>query len=453
MIWMGRLLSKSAPKPAAGGSDAGPRLLALQLLSRVALGGQSLNDLLPAAQESLSATEDRALLQELCYGCLRWHFRLQGLARSMLQRPLKPRDRDLGLVIQLGLYQLLYTRIPPHAALSETVELARRLGKPWAVGLVNGVLRRFQRERPQLLAAADRDPVLHYASPPWLLEALQAAWPERWGEILDACNQRPPMTLRVNLARGSRDVYRERLAEAGLAARALETVPSALVLEHAVEVERLPGFAEGAVSVQDAGAQLAAGLLDLAPGQRVLDACAAPGGKTGHLLETEPELAELVALDLDPQRLRRVHDNLKRLGLRARVCQGDAGAPAGDWAAAPFQRILLDAPCSATGVIRRHPDIRLLRRKADLAALARLQGRMLDAVWPLLAPAGILVYATCSLMPEENELQAQAFLQRHPEARERPIDADWGHARDFGRQTLPGELEMDGFYYARLEKT
>ncbi len=452
MTWKGRLLAKAAPKPVAGGSGGNPRLLALQLLSRVVLGGQSLNDLLPAAQECLPAPADRALLQELCYGCLRWHFRLQGLTGAMLRRPLKPRDRDLGLLIQLGLYQLLYTRIPPHAALAETVELARRLGKPWAVGLVNGVLRRFQRERAELLAAADRDPALQHASPAWLLEALQAAWPERWEAILDACNQRPPMTLRVNLAQGSRDAYLERLAEAGLPARALDPAPSALVLEHAVEVERLPGFAEGAASVQDAGAQLAAGLLDLAPGQRVLDACAAPGGKTGHLLEAEPGLSELVALDLDSQRLQRVHDNLRRLRLQARVCQGDAGAPTGDWAAKPFQRILLDVPCSATGVIRRHPDIRLLRRKADFAGLARSQTRMLDAVWPLLAPGGILLYATCSLIPDENERQLQAFLQRCPEARERPIAASWGHARAVGRQTLPGEAEMDGFYYACLEK-
>jgi 16S rRNA (cytosine967-C5)-methyltransferase len=427
-------------------------LLALQLLGRVVFGGQSLSDLLPEGQARLSSPADRALLQELCYGCLRWHYRLHGLTGAMLQRPLKSRDRDLGLLIQLGLYQLLYTRIPPHAAVAETVALARRLDKPWAVGLVNAVLRRFQRERSGLLAAADRDPVLRYASPPWLLEALQAAWPERWGAILDACNQRPPMTLRVNLAQGSRDAYRERLSEAGLGARALEAVPSALVLERPVDVDRLPGFADGAVSVQDAGAQLAAGLLDLAPGQRVLDACAAPGGKTGHLLEAEPGLTELVAVDLDPQRLQRVHENLRRLRLQARVCQGDAGAPAGDWAAAPFQRILLDVPCSATGVIRRHPDIRLLRRKADLAALARDQAQMLDAVWPLLAPGGILLYATCSLMPEENERQLLAFLQRRPEARERPLAAAWGHARAVGRQTLPGEADMDGFYYACLEK-
>lgn len=449
---MGPGLPKAQPRFAGSRGEANARLLALQLLTRVALGGQSLSDLLPGAQEQLAGAEDRALLQELCYGCLRWHFRLSGVVAGMMQRPLKPRDRDLGLLIELGLYQLLYTRIPPHAALAETVELARRLGKPWAVGLVNGVLRGFQRERESLLAKVDLDPGARLASPPWLVQSLQKAWPQRWEAILAGCNQRPPMTLRVNLRQGSRDAYLERLAAAELGARPLASVPTALVLERPVEVQNLPGFGEGAVSVQDAGAQLAAGLLELAPGQRVLDACAAPGGKTGHLLESEPGLEGLVALDLDPQRLQRVRENLQRLGLSARLCQGDAGAPAGDWAQGRYERILLDVPCSATGVIRRHPDIRLLRRPSDLVSLGRSQASMLDAVWPLLAPGGILVYATCSLMSEENEQQVLAFLRRCPQARERPIAAAWGHARAAGRQTLPGEEEMDGFYYARLEK-
>lgn len=430
-----------------------PRWLALEVLQQVVAGGRSLGDALTDGQSGLGRGEDRAFVQELCYGSLRWHFRLRALAEALLSRPLKPRDQDLLLVIELGLYQLLYTRVPAHAALAETVELARALGKPWAVGLVNGVLRRFQRELPQRLSAADARDEVRYAFPPWLQQSLSTAWPECWRQILEACNQRPPMSLRVNLRRTGRDQYLARLAAEGLSAEPLPYLSEGLVLDRPVEVQRVPGFSEGLISVQDGGAQLAAGLLQLEPGQRVLDACAAPGGKTCHILESAPHLAELVALDLDADRLERVRENLRRLDLRATVVQGDAAAPEGAWATpGGYQRILLDAPCSATGVIRRHPDIKILRRAQDIPALVDLQTRMLEAIWPLLAPAGILVYATCSLLPQENEQQLKSFLARRSDARELPIRADWGHARDVGRQTLPGEQSMDGFYYACLEK-
>jgi 16S rRNA (cytosine967-C5)-methyltransferase len=292
-----------------------------------------------------------------------------------------------------------------------------------------------------------------FAFPRWLQQSISAAWPERWRQILGACNQRPPMSLRVNVRRTRREQYSARLAAEGLAAEPLRYAPEGLLLERPVDVQRLAGFADGLASVQDGGAQLAAGLLQPEPGQRVLDACAAPGGKTSHILETAPELAELVAVDLDVHRLERVRENLRRLGLRATVAQGDAAAPAGAWATpAGYQRILLDVPCSATGVIRRHPDIKLLRRADDIPRLVYQQARMLEAVWPLLAPGGILVYATCSLLPQENEQQVKAFLARHSDAGELPIRADWGHPRDVGRQILPGEHSMDGFYYARLER-
>ncbi len=437
-------------------SDPRPRRLdcraaAARVVAEVALEGRSLSDALPRWQERVPA-RDRPLLQELAYGTLRWHGRLQALLDRLLQRPFKRKDGDLEALLRVGLYQLLHTRIPDHAAVAATVAATAALGKGWARKLCNAVLRRFLREREALLAEADRDDAARLAHPPWLLEMLQAAYPDRWREIATAANERPPMTLRINRLRGDRDTYRKRLEAEGISARPGRFGPDALVLERPVDVARLPGFEAGEASVQDEAAQLAAILLDPAPGDRVLDACAAPGGKSAHLLERQPELAELVALDADEARLGRLEQNLARLGLDATVARGDAAAPEQWWDGRPFQRILLDAPCSATGVIRRHPDIKLLRRPDDIDALATLQGRILDALWPLLEAGGMLLYATCSILPRENHEQLQAFLARHDDAREEPIEAAWGHAVAVGRQILPGEDEMDGFYYARIRK-
>jgi 16S rRNA (cytosine967-C5)-methyltransferase len=322
--------------------------------------------------------------------------------------------------------------------------------KQWAVGLINALLRRFQRERESLLVVADADPVSRYAMPGWLLKRLQADWPEHWEAIVQATNAHPPMSLRVNLARNSREEYLALLAAADIGASPIPGVPSGLVLDRPMDTQDLPGFGAGRVSVQDGGAQLAAMLLDLQPGQQVLDACAAPGGKSGHILESAP--VQLTAMDLEPRRLERVHQNLQRLGLSAEIAQGDAVQPQGAWADRQYDRILLDVPCSATGVIRRHPDIKLLRRDRDIAALVETQGRILRAVWPLLKTGGRLLYATCSLLADENETQVVRFLEQTPDARERVIEAGWGHARARGRQTLPGEATLDGFYYACLEK-
>jgi 16S rRNA (cytosine967-C5)-methyltransferase len=413
--------------------------------------GRSLSDLLSTQLESVPP-DLRPLIQELCFGALRWHPRLDALAAQLLERPLKSKDGDVHALILLGFYQLLSMRVAPHAAVTETVEAARQLGKPWAAGLVNGVLRRFQREQELLLERVEQEPVSRYACPAWLLEALREAWPDHWQAILEAANQRPPMSLRVNLLQGGRDQYLACLAAEDIAAHPLPEPASAVVLEQPRDVLSLPGFVDGRVSVQDGGAQLAAGLLDLRPGQGVLDACAAPGGKSCHILEMEPNIASLTAVDVDGQRLQRVEQNLQRLGLKAELATGDAANPAGAWAARRYDRILLDVPCSATGVIRRHPDIKLLRRLEDIPVLVELQARILDAIWPLLAQGGMLLYATCSLLPQENERQVGEFLGRQGDARERLIDAAWGHPRPVGRQTLPGEQSMDGFYYACLEK-
>jgi len=412
------------------------------------LAGRSLAEALPAVAV---AERDRALLAELVYGTCRWFLRLDFFLGRLLQRPLKPRDLDVRALLLVGLYQLVEMRVATHAAVDETVATARGLGKDWAAGLVNGVLRAFLRDRAALESAAAADPAVAHAHPAWLVARLQTAWPDDWVAILRAANGRPPMTLRVNRLRGTTADYLAVLAQAGLAGSPVESVPSAVLLDHPVDVGRLPAFSAGAVSVQDAGAQLAAPLLDPRPGQAVLDACAAPGGKTGHLLEWCPE-ASVTAVDVDPRRLERVRENLDRLGLAARLVQGDAECPAGEWAADRYHRILLDVPCTATGVIRRHPDIKLLRRAPDVDELVARQARILDAVWPLLRPGGILLYVTCSLLPEENQCQIDRFLDRRADARVVPIDAPWGRPAGAGRQTLPGEREMDGFFYARLTR-
>ncbi len=410
------------------------------------LDGHSLADALP---QSGAAPPDRALVAELCFGTCRWFHRLDFQLGRLLASPLKGRDADLRSLLLIGLYQLVEMRIPAHAAVASTVEAARSLGKPWATGLMNGLLRAFLRRRDELDAAADAVPAVRHAHPAWLVERLQLAWPDRWQAVLAGANARPPMALRVNLLRQSRDEYLRTLESGGIAAHEIADVPAGVVLERPVEIFALPGFADGAASVQDAAAQLAVPLLGTAPGDRVLDACAAPGGKTAHLLERCPD-ARVTAVDIDPARLERVRENLGRLGLHADVVEGDAERPAGPWAEQSYDRILLDVPCTATGVIRRHPDIKLLRRAGDPAAMAARQARILDAVWPLLRPGGILLYVTCSLLPDENDEQIARFLARSSDARPIAIEASWGHARGAGRQTLPGEGGMDGFFYARL---
>jgi 16S rRNA (cytosine967-C5)-methyltransferase len=408
--------------------------------------------LIPQQFAAISDERDRALAQELSYGTLRCYPRLQALLDHLITKPLKAKDRDVTALLLIGCYQLLYLRVADHAAVNETAGAAKQLGKRWAVGLVNGVLRRLQREQEGLLAQLESEEEARYAMPAWLLREIRERWPESWQNRVAALNARPPMTLRVNLARSTREAYLKLLAEAGIDATANAVAESAIDLDRPVEVESLPGFASGGVSVQDGAAQLAAELLDPAPGQLVLDACAAPGGKSCHLLEREPRL-HLTAMDIDNDRLQRVAENLARLGLQAELVEGDAAEPKEqEWARRRYDRILLDVPCSATGVIRRHPDIKLLRRESDIAVLASQQRRMLKAGWQLLKPGGVLLYATCSLLPAENERQLSWFLVEQPDAQELPIEASWGEARSIGRQIAPGEAGLDGFFYARLRK-
>ena len=429
-----------------------PRLLAARLVDGVLHRGESLSVALTNQFVYLDDPRQRALAQELAFGTLRWFYRLDRVLRQLVTRPLKTKDRDLYALLLVGLYQLLVLEMPTHAAVSETVEAVRGFGKDWAVGLINGVLRTALRRHHSLLAVADAAPQSRWSHPQWWINRLQQDWPEQWQEILQANNQRPPLVLRINRRSGDRAGYLARLEAAGIEARALPFPETAIALVKPVAVDSLPDFFSGAVSVQDAAAQLSAPLLALRHGQRVLDACAAPGGKTGHILESVAGRAEVVALDKDAGRLEKVADNLRRLQLDATCLAADAGDPASWWDGRPFDRILLDAPCSASGVVRRHPDIKVLRRADDLPALSEQQNRLLEALWPLLVSGGILLYVTCSVFKPENSDIVRAFMGRHRDARELPLDADWGWRQVVGRQLLPGEHGMDGFYFARLVK-
>lgn len=434
-----------------------PRALAAEIIVDVAGRGRTLDDALEAAVADACRARplpqrDLAFVQELAYGVVRWYPRLDRIADALLTKPLAPKERHVKALILIGLYQLDHLRVPDHAAVAETVAAAAAFNKPWATGILNAVLRRYQREGAILRAQLADDPVFASAHPAWLLARLRAVWPAQWQEIVAANNQRPPLALRVNLTRGTRTDYLDKLRADTLEAEISAYTPCGVVLREPVPVTRLPGFDAGLVSVQDVAAQHAAILLDAPPGARVLDACAAPGGKTGHILEHSPALAELVAVDIDAVRLDRVADNLKRLGLAATLVAGDAAVPAAWWDGRPFDRILLDAPCTGTGVIRRHPDIKLNRRPADVAQLADRQAQLLAGLWPLLAPGGKLLYVTCSVLPEENEAQMTRFVEGRSEARILPPDLACGSARPIGHQILPGEGGMDGFYYACVQK-
>ena len=430
----------------------GTRATAARVIDRVVSGRRSLDAALAEVPAIQSDARDRALLRELAYGTLRWYFQLDAVLGALLKKPLKARDSDLRCLLLCGLYQLRHMSMPGHAAINESVQAARELDKGWATGLVNAVLRNCQRRQAELERVVAASDIARFAHPGWFIKAVRADWPDDWQAVLQAGNCRPPFVLRVNRRQYSRADYLELLREQDIEAQPLEHALDGIRLAAPVPVEALPGFADGAVSVQDGAAQLAAVMLQLAPGQRVLDACAAPGGKTAHILESEPALGGLTAIDIDAGRVQRIHDNLERLGLTAQVLTGDAARPQSWWDGRPYDRILLDAPCSASGVIRRHPDIKLLRRAGDIAGLAAQQAALLEAMWPLLSAGGMLLYTTCSVLAEENERQVARFLSEHADAGCRPGSASWGRAGVHGRQLLSGDDGMDGFYFACIHK-
>jgi 16S rRNA (cytosine967-C5)-methyltransferase len=426
---------------ANSGEPLAARLVAIRALAGV-MAGQSLE---PALEVAGLGSRDTALARNLAYEGARWFHRLEAILQPMLRKPLGKKDARLKALLIIALVQLERLRIPDHAAVTTAVDAARALGYGGRTGFINAVLRRFLREREALQPSAD-DPGAFYSHPGWMIEAFASDWPDHWQAIVDGNNQSPPMALRVNRQRRTRDAYLEALAKAGIEAAPVAQLADAVLLTKPVPSARLPGISAGLVSIQDLGAQLAADYLGLQPGQRVLDACAAPGNKAAHILEREPEIAGLVAVDVDAQRLATLTANLGRLGLVADVRLGDASQPDQWWDGQPFERILVDAPCSATGVIRRHPDIKLLRKSDDIAQFQRRQKALLDAVWPLLAPGGRLVYCTCSVLTAENRSQIKAFLASNTDAQLT------GLAPSGDRQIRPGEANMDGFYYACLEK-
>lgn len=427
------------------------RLIAAEVLSQVIGHGHSLTNALTSGLAKIKDHPDRAFVQATCYGIIRHYFELEFTLNQLLSTPLKAKDSDIKALLLVGIYQLQHMRVKPHAAVSETVAACKH--KPWAKSLVNAVLRQYLRNAEALQQTTEQTPVARHNHPEWLIRALELNWPNHYLQILSANNKAPPMALRVNLAKGSRESYLNLLLNQGIGARPSDICASAIILDQAIVVEQLPEFKTGRISVQDVAAQLASELLDTQAGHRVLDLCAAPGGKTAAILEQQPELAYLLAVDIDQNRLERVKENLQRLNLTADTQVADATEIA-QWAnGQQFDRILLDAPCSGTGVIRRHPDIKLLRRESDISSLNELQSRIIAAAWSLLAPGGKLLYATCSVLKDENEQQIADFLTKHNDAQELVIQANWGLSRPFGRQILTGESELDGFYYALLCKT
>ena len=421
------------------------RSVAAQTIEKVVEQGQSLSNVLPAAQKLL-AEKDAALLQELCYGVLRTLPQLEWIIGQLMDRPMTGKQRTIHFLVMIGLYQLMYTRIPAHAALAETVEGAVSLKRQQFKGLINGVLRQFQRKQEELMQQMN-DGDQKYLHPKWLLERLKRAWPENWEAIVEANNQRPPMWLRVNRQHHSRESWLALLQEADKVAVPSAINADALRLESPCPVSQLPGFDQGWVTIQDVSAQGCVALLDPQNGESILDLCAAPGGKTTHILEAAPQ-AEVMAVDIDEQRLARINENLLRLNMTAEVKVGDGCFPETWCGDRQFDRILLDAPCSATGVIRRHPDIKWLRRDRDIAELAALQQQIMEAIWPHLKSGGTLLYATCSILPEENQQQVASFLSRHEDA----TLSETGNAEQPGLQVFPAADGGDGFFYAKLLK-
>ena len=439
-------------------TDTGPaavRASAACIVAEVLERGRSLDDMLASERDEGSG---RGLKRSLCYGSLRWHFRLAAVLNALAARSPDRLDPRLRALLEIGLFQLISGETAPHAAVSETVSAARLLGFEKAAGFVNAVLRRFQREQADLLYAIDRDVALRTAHPRWFVDALRRDRGDEAGlATLAANNEHPPLWLRVNRMRGTVESCTAELEAAGFTVERHGFAPDALQVSPPADVNSLPGFAEGRISVQDAAAQLAIELLGAEPGHRVLDACAAPGGKTCHILERTQGQARVLALDVSEPRLQRVRENLERLGLAAGIRAAELTEFARGRDGEAFERVLLDVPCSATGVIRRHPDIKVLRRARDIPALARRQAELLQVAWPLVKPGGRLLYTSCSVLAAENEGVVGPFLQRTKGAQDATSALTQGWpARPAptgpGYQVMVGEAGMDGFYYACLTK-
>lgn len=424
-----------------------PRTIATKILTQVIFENRHLNDLL----QELPSTPPTNLISELCYGVCRWYFRLDFFLQHLLSKKLKNKDNDIYCLLLLGLYQVIYLRIPNHAAVFETVDAADHLKKSWAKNMINAVLRNFLRQQDTLTPQADQNEIAFYSHPEWFIKKIKNAWPEHWQSILNANNEKASLCLRVNLQKNSREEYLQELKNKGLNAKPITITACGIELQESVTVEKLPGFSGGFVTIQDASAQCAAILLNPKTSDYVLDACAAPGGKTTHLFEVQPRMTDVVAIDMGQHRIRKLKETCERMKVAPKIIDADANVTAIWWDGTQFDRILLDAPCSATGVIRRHPDIKFHRAEEQIKQLTQQQLQLLESLWQVLKPGGFLLYVTCSILPEENQHVIKVFLEHHADAREIKIDAEWGIEQDIGRQILPTE-HGDGFYYVMINK-
>ena len=426
------------------------RAIAAKILTSLQLGSGSLTSHLAQYNDQ----PDYALLQETTYGACRWFHALEFLLNQLISKPLRDKDLDLKSLLIIGFYQLRELSIPDYAVINETVSTASMYGKPWGKSLINGVLRNYLRSQHELeerlnQSAADT----RYSHPSWLVDELFKQWPEQAEQILAHNNVRPPMTLRANQRQNSREELLKQLHVASVGAQAGKFSNTAIYLDQPCPLANLPGFENGQLSVQDEASQLVPALLQLSPGQSVLDACAAPGGKTCHILESECSLTYLLALDRASGRVNKIKDNLTRLHLEATTLCADVNSLSTWWDGKKFDRILLDAPCSATGVVRRHPDIKLLGTPENVLSLQKNQQKLLSSLWPCLKKGGLLLYTTCSLLRQENEFIIDEFLQCTDNAKYEGVAADWGVECRYGRQLLTGANDgPDGFFYSLLRK-
>ena len=427
------------------------RTIAALIIKEVINTQKPLNSALESAASRLDK-QDRAFLYDLCYGVFRYQPALDACLKCLLKKPLKKKDDDIRALLWSGLYQIQYQQTPEHAAVSASVNACVELNKHWAKSLVNAILRKYIRQSDEISTHIRGIPSAQFAHPDWFIERLKKDWPDYWKTILAANQAQAAITLRVNTLRVSRQDYANKLQELGIEFSLLPDLPQAICLQRYVDVSTLPGYAEGLFSVQDGAAQFAAALLDLKKDQSILDACSAPGGKTSHILETEPGIKKLTALEIDHKRVKRLQENLYRLGHdhEIKLKTADAADPDSWWDGEPFDRILLDIPCSASGIIRRHPDIKYHRKAADISNISLIQRNILKRVWPLLKPGGKLLYVSCSVIRSENDEQIRNFIAETHDVEIEQADIPHGHALAQGTQILPGTLNMDGFYYARL---
>ncbi len=430
------------------------RAIAATIIEEVCYQGVSLSDAF-LNPELKPHANDYGFIKEICFGTIRYWISLQALLKDLLKTPLKPEDKDIECLLCVGLYQLIYMNVPDYALVNETVTATRVLEKSWASALVNKILH-MAIEKNNEGVLKTRGITAQYAHPNWIIEKTKMAWPNDWEKILTANNQKAPLFLRVNKTKTTIENFEKLLSEQNIIYERVADLPYALLLPAPLPVEKIPGFQEGLFSVQDVSGQKVIDYLDIKSGQSILDACAAPGGKATHILEFCHDIKKYVGVDIHKTRLKKVSDNLKRLQLPKRnvtliaedICNVNAW-----WDGDYFDRILVDAPCSATGVIRRHPDIKILRKKTDIKSLAQQQLKILESVWPTLNKSGKLIYTTCSIFPDENENVVDSFLSSHLDAKIIPIDNSWGICLKYGQQVLTGERDRDGFYYAIIQKT